>query len=40
MSRVEIISASAGTGKTTKLAKLIHEAVAGKTARPEAVLDP
>ena len=38
MSRVEIISASAGTGKTTKLATLIHEAVEAKTARPEAVL--
>lgn len=38
MSRVEIISASAGTGKTTKLARLIHEAVADKSARPEAVL--
>ena len=38
MSRVEIISASAGTGKTTKLARLIHEAVAAGTARPEAIL--
>ena len=38
MSRVEIISASAGTGKTTKLAKLIHEAIAAGTARPEAIL--
>lgn len=38
MSRVEIISASAGTGKTTRLARLIHEAVANKRARPEAVL--
>jgi len=38
MSRVEIISASAGTGKTTRLAKLIHEAVAAGTARPEAVV--
>lgn len=38
MNRVEIISASAGTGKTTRLARLIHEAVADKSARPEAVL--
>ena len=38
MSRVEIISASAGTGKTTRLARLIHEAVAAGTARPEAVV--
>ncbi len=38
MSRVAIISASAGTGKTTRLAQLIHEAVAAKAARPEAVL--
>ncbi len=38
MSRVEIISASAGTGKTTRLARLIHEAVVARTARPEAVL--
>jgi ATP-dependent exoDNAse (exonuclease V) beta subunit len=38
MSRVEIISASAGTGKTTRLARLIHEAVAAKKARSEAIL--
>lgn len=38
MTRVEIVSASAGTGKTTRLAKLIHEAVAANTARPEAIL--
>ena len=38
MTRVDIISASAGTGKTTRLARLIHEAVADKKARPEAIL--
>jgi ATP-dependent exoDNAse (exonuclease V) beta subunit len=38
VSRVEIVSASAGTGKTTRLARLIHEAVAAKAARPEAIL--
>jgi ATP-dependent exoDNAse (exonuclease V) beta subunit len=38
VSHVEIISASAGTGKTTRLARLIHEAVASNIARPEAVL--
>jgi len=38
VTRVEIVSASAGTGKTTRLAKLVHEAVAANTARPEAIL--
>ncbi len=38
MRGVEIISASAGTGKTTRLAKLIHEAVQSGQARPEAIL--
>lgn len=38
MIRVEIISASAGTGKTTRLARVIAEAVASHEARPEAVL--
>jgi ATP-dependent helicase/nuclease subunit A len=38
MNRVKIISASAGTGKTTRLARIISEHVADGTARPEAVL--
>ena len=39
MSRnVEIISASAGTGKTTRLAKIVADAVASGEARPEAIL--
>jgi ATP-dependent exoDNAse (exonuclease V) beta subunit len=38
MNPIEIISASAGTGKTTKLAKIIYEAVSKGTARPEAIL--
>ena len=38
MNPVKIISASAGTGKTTRLARIISEHVANGTARPEAVL--
>ena len=38
MSRVEIISASAGTGKTTRLARIVAEAVESGEVRPKAVL--
>jgi len=38
MSRVEIISASAGTGKTTRLAKIVGDRVGDGSVRPEAVL--
>jgi ATP-dependent exoDNAse (exonuclease V) beta subunit len=36
--RIEIISASAGSGKTTRLSRLLQEAVTDGSARPEAVL--
>jgi ATP-dependent exoDNAse (exonuclease V) beta subunit len=35
---IRIITASAGTGKTTRLAALLNEAVSKATARPEAIL--
>lgn len=38
MSRIEIISASAGTGKTTRLAEIISDRVGEGSVRPEAVL--
>ena len=38
MGDVQIISASAGTGKTTRLARLVHDAVVDGTARSEAIL--
>jgi len=38
MNAIRIISASAGTGKTTRLAKLVHDAVVNGTARGEAIL--
>jgi ATP-dependent helicase/nuclease subunit A len=38
MARIEIISASAGSGKTYRLASVLHEAIATAAARPDAVL--
>jgi ATP-dependent helicase/nuclease subunit A len=38
MSDIEIISASAGSGKTYRLAEILERAVRDKTARPEAVI--
>jgi ATP-dependent helicase/nuclease subunit A len=38
MSRVEIISASAGSGKTYRLAEVLDDAIASGGARPDAVL--
>ena len=35
---IRIVTASAGTGKTTRLAELLEQAVIGATARPEAIL--
>lgn len=35
---IQIVTASAGTGKTTRLAKLLDEAVKNAAARPEAIL--
>lgn len=38
MRRVDIVSASAGTGKTYKLAELLHDAIVSHQARPEAIV--
>ncbi len=38
MARIEIISASAGSGKTYRLATVLHDAIANGSARPDAVL--
>ncbi len=38
MARIEIISASAGSGKTYRLASVLDEAIANGSARPDAVL--
>src|SRR5262245_24378443 len=38
MSRVDIVSASAGTGKTTRLAREVADAVIRGVARPERIL--
>ena len=38
MDAIEIISASAGSGKTYTLSTLLHDAIAGGEVRPEAVL--
>ena len=38
MSRIEIISASAGTGKTTRLAQIIGDRVGDGSVRPDAIL--
>ena len=38
MARIEIISASAGSGKTYRLATVLHDAIATAAARPDAVL--
>ena len=38
MARIEIISASAGSGKTYRLAQVLHEAIGSGAARPDAVL--
>lgn len=38
MARIEIISASAGSGKTYRLASVLHDAIATAAARPDAVL--
>jgi superfamily I DNA/RNA helicase len=38
MRKVEIISASAGSGKTTRIAAALRESIEKKEARPEAVL--
>ena len=38
MGRIEIISASAGSGKTHRLTEVLNEAIAAGSARPDAVL--
>lgn len=38
MRNIEIITASAGTGKTTRLARLLDEAIGASTARPEGII--
>jgi ATP-dependent exoDNAse (exonuclease V) beta subunit len=38
MARIEIISASAGSGKTYRLASVLNDAIASGSARPDAVL--
>ncbi len=38
MGRIEIISASAGSGKTYRLASVLHDAIADGSARPDGVL--
>ena len=38
MARIEIISASAGSGKTYRLASVLHDAIAEGSTRPDAVL--
>src|SRR6185369_1200995 len=38
MARIEIISASAGSGKTYRLASVLQDAIANGGARPDAVL--
>ena len=38
MGRIEIISASAGSGKTYRLAQVLHDAIADGSARSDGVL--
>ena len=38
MGKIEIVAASAGTGKTARLAQLLDEAVGAATARPECIV--
>ena len=38
MSRIEIVSASAGSGKTFRLAQTLETAIVQRQARPEAIL--